>query len=214
MLNRITELLPVHKMHELFLATRNPHKTRELGQILGPGFALEDLRRRPDLGEVIEDGTTFLENARLKAVTISQQVAGLVVADDSGLEVDSLGGAPGVCSARYAGEGATDEANRRRLLEELNRLPGGSSRAARFRCVLVLARDGDVLATFDGAVTGQILGAERGDAGFGYDPLFQPDGFERSCAELRPEEKNAISHRAVAAAKLRIFLRSTGSAPD
>lgn len=195
-------------MHELFLATRNPHKTRELGQILGPGFALEDLRRRPDLGEVIEDGTTFFENARLKAVTISQQVAGLVVADDSGLEVDLLGGAPGVFSARYAGVGATDETNRRKVREEMARLPPHSSRAARFRCVLVLARDGDLLASFEGAVEGQILNEERGLGGFGYDPLFQPDGFEKSFAELSSTEKNAISHRAVAARKLRTFLEA------
>lgn len=202
------------RRYHLLLASRNAHKTRELAQILGSDFALEDLRSHPEMSEVIEDGTTFFENARLKAVTISQQLPGLVLADDSGLEVDSLDGAPGVYSARYAGEGATDETNRRRLLDELNRLLGGSSRAARFRCVLVLARDGDVLATFDGAVTGQILGAERGDAGFGYDPLFQPDGFERSFAELTPEEKNAMSHRAAAAEKLRTFLRSTVSAPD
>ncbi|MDQ3117529.1 MAG: RdgB/HAM1 family non-canonical purine NTP pyrophosphatase [Verrucomicrobiota bacterium] len=200
-------------MHELFLATRNPHKTRELAQILGPGFALEDLRRRPDLGEVIEDGTTFFENARLKAVTISQQVAGLVVADDSGLEVDSLGGAPGIFSARYAGVGATDEANRHRLRDELGLLAEGSSRAARFRCVLVLAREGDVLASFEGSVDGQILRTECDEGGFGYDPLFQPDGFEKSFAELTSREKNAISHRAAAAAQLRTFLEAAGSPP-
>lgn len=192
----------------LFLATRNAHKTRELAQMLGPDFVLEDLRARPEIGEVVEDGATFFENARLKALTISRQIAGLILADDSGLEVDSLGGAPGVYSARYAGEGATDEANRRKLLAEMSLLPASASRDARFRCVLVLARDGQVLASFDGAVEGQILAEERGAGGFGYDPLFQPDGFGKSFAELGPEEKNAISHRAVAAAQLRTFLEA------
>ncbi len=200
-------------MHRLFLATRNAHKTQELAQILGPGFALEDLRSRPEIGEVVEDGATFLENARLKAVTVSRQLPGLVLADDSGLEVDSLGGAPGIFSARYAGVGATDEANRRRLRDELGALAESSLRAARFRCVLVLAREGDVLASFEGSVDGQILRTERGEGGFGYDPLFQPNGFEKSFAELTPVEKNAISHRAAAAAKLRSFLEAAGSAP-
>ena len=195
-------------MHELFLATRNPHKTRELGQILGPGFALEDLRRRPDLGEVIEDGATFFENARLKAVTISRQVPGLVLADDSGLEVDSLGGAPGIFSARYAGAGASDEANRRKLLEELARLGPDAARLARFRCVLALAQKGQLLATFEGTVEGAIVRVRRGAGGFGYDALFQPNGFARTFAEMSAEEKNAISHRGRAVGQLRDFLRT------
>ncbi|MEO5718265.1 MAG: RdgB/HAM1 family non-canonical purine NTP pyrophosphatase [Chthoniobacterales bacterium] len=197
-------------MHHLFFASRNAHKTRELAQILGPDFALEDLRSHPEIGEVIESGATFLENAQLKAVTISQQVKGLVLADDSGLEVDSLGVAPGVYSARYAGESANDERNRDKLRAELSRLPPHALRTARFRCVLVLARDGAVLATFDGAVDGQILEAECGEGGFGYDPIFRPDGFQKSFAELTPAEKNAISHRAVAAVKLRSFLKESG----
>lgn len=195
-------------MHELFLATRNPHKTRELGQILGPGFALEDLRRRPDLGEVIEDGATFFGNARLKAVTISRQVPGLVLADDSGLEVDSLGGAPGIFSARYAGAGASDEANRRKLLEELARLGPDAARLARFRCVLALAQKGQLLATFEGTVEGAIVRVRRGAGGFGYDALFQPNGFARTFAEMSAEEKNAISHRGRAVGQLRDFLRT------
>ncbi len=200
-------------MHQFLLASRNVHKTRELAQILGPDFALEDLRNHPEIGEVVEDGATFLENALLKAVTISQQIPDLVVADDSGLEVDALGGAPGIYSARYAGEDATDETNRRKLLAELDRLADDSSRAARFRCVLVLAERGRVRASFDGVVAGQILHAERGEGGFGYDPLFQPDGFEKSFSELSAVEKNAISHRAVAAAQLRSFLESPDESP-
>ncbi|MEO7167352.1 MAG: RdgB/HAM1 family non-canonical purine NTP pyrophosphatase [Chthoniobacterales bacterium] len=200
-------------MHHLFLATRNAHKTRELAQILGPGFMLEDLSSHPEVGEVLENGATFLENARLKALTISQNIGGLVLADDSGLEIDSLGGAPGIYSARYAGEKATDAANRQKLLAELALLPAGASRAARFRCILVLARADGVVATFEGAVHGHILLEERGTDGFGYDPIFQPDGFEQSFAEISPAEKNAISHRAMAAAKLRTFLRATSPAP-
>lgn len=176
--------------------------------MLGAEFALEDLRGHPEIDEVIEDGATFAENARLKVVAISRQLPGLVMADDSGLEVDSLGGAPGVYSARYAGEGATDETNRRKLLEEMARLSPGSSRAARFRCVLALARGGAAVATFDGAVEGRVVCAARGAGGFGYDPLFQPMGFEKTFAELSPAEKNAISHRAAAVAKLRSFLRT------
>ncbi|MBA3650812.1 MAG: RdgB/HAM1 family non-canonical purine NTP pyrophosphatase [Chthoniobacterales bacterium] len=195
-------------MYCLIFASRNAHKTHELGQILGPGFALEDLRLRPDLSEVIEDGTTFFENARLKAVTISRQVAGLVLADDSGLEVDSLGGAPGIFSARYAGAGASDEANRRKLLEELARLGTDAARLARFRCVLVLARMGQLLATFEGTVEGAIVRVRRGAGGFGYDALFQPNGFARTFAEMSAEEKNAISHRGRAVGQLRDFLRT------
>lgn len=195
-------------MHHLFLASRNAHKTREFAQMLGAEFTLRDLRIHPEISEVIEDGRTLVENARLKAVTISEQLPGLVLADDSGLEVDSLGGAPGVYSARYAGEDATDEMNRRKLLAETNRLSPGSSRMARFRCVLALARKGEVLATFEGAVEGRIISEARGEGGFGYDPLFVPNEFEKTFAELLPAEKNAISHRAAAVAQLRSFFRT------
>ncbi|MEO8043809.1 MAG: RdgB/HAM1 family non-canonical purine NTP pyrophosphatase [Spartobacteria bacterium] len=200
-------------MCPLIFATRNAHKTREMGQILGPDFALEDLRAHPEIGAAVEDGATFLENARLKALTISRQLGGLVLADDSGLEVDSLGGAPGIFSARFAGEGVSDESNRGKLRAELALLPAGTSRAARFRCSLVLARAGEVVASFEGSVEGIILEEERGGGGFGYDPLFQPDGSARSFAELSPAKKNAISHRARAAEKLRTFLQATDRSP-
>lgn len=172
--------------------------------MLGPDFALEDLSDHPEIDDVDETGTTFVANAALKAVTVSHHLAGLVLADDSGLEVDSLGGAPGVYSARYAGAGATDAANRRKLLDALD---PGASRGARFRCVLVLARAGQILVTVEGEVEGSILEEEHGRMGFGYDPIFQPVGFDRTFAELSAGEKNAISHRAVAVAKLREFLR-------
>ncbi|MEO6506757.1 MAG: RdgB/HAM1 family non-canonical purine NTP pyrophosphatase [Chthoniobacterales bacterium] len=195
-------------MTRLLIATRNPHKTREFAQMLGADFVLEDLLAHPEIAEVPEVGTTFTENAHLKATEVSRQVDGLVLADDSGLEVDSLGGGPGVYSARYAGERATDAENRHKLLSELAPLDADSPRRARFRCVLVLVRAGDVLAMLEGTVEGCILEEERGQMGFGYDPLFQPVGFDRTFAELSAEEKNSISHRAVAVSKLRDFLRA------
>jgi XTP/dITP diphosphohydrolase len=195
-------------MQHLFLASRNPHKTRELAAMLKAEFAVEDLREHPEIAEVMEVGATFAENARLKAVAISRQLPGLVLSDDSGLEVDSLGGKPGVFSARYSGENATDEMNRRKLLDQMAQLAPGASRAARFRSILALARDGAVLAVFEGMLEGKILRAERGESGFGYDSLFLPDGLEKTLAELSPKEKNAISHRAAAVAQFRSFLET------
>ncbi len=196
-------------MISLCLATRNPHKTREFLEMLGGEICLTDLSEHPEIGPVPEDGITFEENARIKAKTVSRQVPGLVLADDSGLEVDSLGGAPGVYSARYAGEGATDGANRQKLLEEMGRLATNSPRTARFRCVLALAHGGEVIATFEGAVEGKVVRAERGLLGFGHDSLFQPNEFGKTFAELSAEEKNAISHRARAVSQLRTFLSTT-----
>ncbi len=192
-------------MHHLWLATRNLHKTREFHALLGDSCALDDLGAHPEIGEIVEDGASFAENARLKAVAVSRQLPGWVLADDSGLEVDSLGGAPGIYSARYAGEKATDAANRAKLLAALG---SEANRAARFRCVLSLARSGEQVVSFEGAVEGEILRAERGEGGFGYDALFQPVGFERSFAELTPAEKNTLSHRAIAAGKLRDYLKA------
>ena len=195
-------------MQHLFLASRSPHKARELEAMLKAEFAVEDLREHPEIAEVMEVGATFAENARLKAVAISRQLPGLVLSDDSGLEVDSLGGEPGVFSARYSGENATDEMNRRKLLDRMARLAPGASPAARFRCILALARDGEVLALFEGTLEGKIVRAERGEGGFGYDSLFQPDGLEKTLAELSPNEKNAISHRAAAVAQFRSFFET------
>ena len=203
-------------MHHLFLATRNAHKAREFAALLGAEFRLEDLSAHPEIEEVIEDGTTFSENARLKSLAVSRQLSGLVLADDSGLEVDSLGGAPGIYSARYAGAGATDAQNRHRLLEQLAQRARGETpeQTARFRCVLSLARAGEELASFEGASQGEILRAERGAAGFGYDPLFLPAGFNRTFAELTEAEKNRISHRAIAVRKLHEFLTQLAPASD
>ena len=120
----------------LLLATRNKHKAREFSELLGAEFCLTDLAAHPEIPEVPESGRTFAENARLKATTVSRLLPGLVLADDSGLEVDSLGGAPGVYSARYAGKGATDATNRRKLLDAMTELRPEARRSARFRCVL------------------------------------------------------------------------------
>jgi XTP/dITP diphosphohydrolase len=192
-------------MHQLLLATRNSHKTREFEEILGGGFDIRDLTGVANLPAVAETGLTFEANAILKAVEISKHVHGLVVADDSGLEVDILQGAPGIHSARYAGEQATDEANVAKLLAELVR-HHPFPHSARFRCSLALARGGRILKTFDGVVEGTIVGTRRGRGGFGYDPVFQPMGFERTFGELSAAEKNRISHRARAIRLLRAAL--------
>ncbi|HSH37181.1 MAG TPA: non-canonical purine NTP pyrophosphatase, partial [Chthoniobacterales bacterium] len=143
-------------MHHVLFATRNAHKTREFAQMLGPNFRVTDLTRRTDLPEVEESGGTFEENATLKAVTISQLLPGLVVADDSGLEVEALGGAPGIYSARYAGPHASDRENVAKLLAELAAAGAAGAPVAQFRCVLAVAEGGTVLRTFDGAIRGVI----------------------------------------------------------
>src|SRR4051812_23635527 len=137
-------------MH-LIVATRNSHKVREIQEILGPEFAITDLASRSDIPEIAETGATFEENAILKAVGVSQRVPGLILADDSGLEVDALGGAPGIFSARYAGEPRDDIRNLVKVLKELHEIdPEGQRREARFRCVLAIAQNGDLLGTFAG----------------------------------------------------------------
>ena len=174
------------------VATRNAHKVEEIRGILSD-CEIFDLSVVDDAPVVEETGTTFLENATLKAVAISQMTDDLVLSDDSGLEVDALNGEPGVYSSRYAGEDGNDALNNAKLLQELQ---GIDERIARFRCVIVLARKGEVLAHFSGAVEGSILRKNSGVGGFGYDPLFVPVGYEQSFAELGDEVKNRLSHRA------------------
>ena len=188
--------------YTVLVSTRNAHKLVEIRQILGPSFELLDLSSIPALGEVEETGTTFEENAALKALAASAHFGGWVLADDSGLEVDALGSAPGVRSARFSGEGATDVTNRALLLEKLAAVPA-DQRSARFRCVIALARGGEVLAHFSGAVEGAIIQSEKGEGGFGYDPLFVPEGFGETFAELGAETKNRLSHRGRALAGLK-----------
>ena len=192
-------------MHQLLLATRNPHKTREFAEILGAGFDVHDLADAVELPVVEETGLTFEANAALKAVEASKHFQGLVVADDSGLEVDALDGAPGIYSARYAGEHASGAANVARLLGELAECAPGL-RSARFRCSLALAQAGTLLETFDGVIEGTIVDTPRGRGGFGYDPVFQPHGFDQTFGELSAVEKSRISHRAQAIRALRSAL--------
>jgi XTP/dITP diphosphohydrolase len=195
---------------QLIVATRNAHKTREIQGILGAAFTVSDLSAHPEILDTRETGKSYEENAILKAVGASRHLPGLIVADDSGLEVNALGGAPGIFSARYAGENATDQQNIKRLLGELARTGAGErTRSARFRCVIALARRGELLGRFEGIVEGKIVERARGLHGFGYDPIFVPHGFEETFAELPAEVKNAISHRAKAirllAAKLAVL---------
>lgn len=192
-------------MLNLLVATGNTHKTEEIGAILGAGYNISDLRSHPSLPVVDETGVTFLENATLKAVEISRQVSGLVLSDDSGLEVDALGGAPGIYSARYAGVNGNDARNNEKLLRELEDTEA-SKRSARFRCVIVLAEKGQLVAHFDGSVEGRIISEPQGAGGFGYDPLFVPEGYDLSFAELGEDIKNSLSHRARAMEKVSAWL--------
>jgi XTP/dITP diphosphohydrolase len=194
----------------LLVATRNAHKTEEIQRILGPQFNVTDLAAHPEIPHIAESGTTFQENAILKAVAVSKRMPGFVIADDSGLEVEALGGAPGIHSARYAGMNATDREKTDKLLEELTRVGAvKNARRARFRCVLALACKGNVLGAFEGIIEGQIADRPRGSDGFGYDPIFMPEGFQQTFGELAPAEKNQFSHRARALERLRTFLIPT-----
>jgi XTP/dITP diphosphohydrolase len=193
---------------ELVVATRNGHKTREIEHILGPEFMVRDLGAHPEVSEIRESGTSFEENAKLKALAVSRQLPALVIADDSGLEVDALGSAPGIYSARYAGANATERDKIDKLLRELERVrPTDDRRRARFRCVVALARNGDLFGTFEGTVEGSIADQARGDSGFGYDPIFIPEGLKQTFGELATEVKNTISHRAKAIRALADRLR-------
>ncbi|HEV3242853.1 MAG TPA: RdgB/HAM1 family non-canonical purine NTP pyrophosphatase [Chthoniobacterales bacterium] len=189
---------------QLLLATRNADKTREFRELLGHDFEVIDLSSFPEIAIPEETGRTFKENAALKAIAASEKLASLVVADDSGLEVDALDGAPGIYSARYAGENASAGDSISKLLRELSaRNIADEKRSARFRCVTALAQNGKLLGTFEGAVEGNVVDPPRGNGGFGYDPVFEPTGFEQTFAEMPRELKNKISHRAQAIAALR-----------
>jgi XTP/dITP diphosphohydrolase len=193
---------------ELVVATRNRHKTHEIQHILGPEFRVRDLLAYPEVSEIRESGTSFEENAKLKALAASRQLPALVIADDSGLGVDALDGAPGIYSARYAGANATDRDKIDKLLRELARVGATQDgRRARFRCVVALARNGNLVERFEGIVEGRIADEARGDSGFGYDPIFIPEGFEQTFGELPKEVKNTISHRARAIRALADKLR-------
>src|SRR5437762_12784832 len=167
---------------DLLLATRNQHKTREFAQLLGPNFTLRDLTSERDLPEILETGRTFEENAVIKAIAISKIFPDqIVIADDSGLEVKSLEGAPGIFSARYAGENATDRRNVEKLLCELQDAP---ERSARFRCIIALVKNGELITTVAGEVAGTITKCRRGENGYGYDPILIPAGSEETFTDL------------------------------
>ncbi|MBL9131943.1 MAG: RdgB/HAM1 family non-canonical purine NTP pyrophosphatase [Verrucomicrobiaceae bacterium] len=194
-------------MPPLVFATSNTHKTAEVRAMLS-GFEITDLRDHPGLTLPEETGETFEANAIIKAAGASARLAGmLVLADDSGLEVDALGGAPGVRSARYSGENATDATNREKLKQELAKLPGSPALTARFRCYMALVRDGVTLHVAHGAVEGRLITREQGGGGFGYDPLFIPDGFSDTFGVLPPETKNQLSHRARALARMSAWMK-------
>jgi len=186
----------------LLVSTRNAHKADEIREILGSNFIISDLSALSGFPEVEETGFTFQENAAIKALAASARFDGWVIADDSGLEVDALNGAPGIRSARFSGESSTDASNRSLLLEKLISVRG-KSRSARFRCVIALARQGEILANFSGSVEGVIIPQEKGTGGFGYDSLFVPDGHCETFAQLGSEIKNSLSHRARALSELK-----------
>lgn len=191
----------------LILATRNLHKTNEIRTMLGNRFEVLNATEFPDFPEIEETGSTFLENARLKAIGISQRIEGWVLSDDSGLEVDALAGAPGVWSSSFGGEEGNHAKNNARLLAEM---AGNANRAARFRCTMVLARGGEEQANFSGTVEGRLVEALHGSGGFGYDPLFIPAGHDQTFAELGDEIKNTLSHRSRALGQVVSFLSSSG----
>lgn len=198
-------------MQQLLIATKNAHKTHEFRAMLSHIFEVSDLCSFPEIESPEETGGTFAENASIKALAASRRFGGWVLADDSGLCVDSLGGAPGVVSARYAGPDASDADNRLLLLQRMAGFNEPHQRKARFQCVLVLAQGGHVRALFQGAVEGTLLRTVQGSGGFGYDSLFVPDGHSESFGVLSPEIKNAISHRSKALAALKQWLGSQQS---
>ncbi|WP_372813089.1 XTP/dITP diphosphatase [Paenibacillus sp.] len=200
---------------EVVIATKNAGKVKEFQALFGErGIAVRSLRDYPDIPDIVEDGETFAANALIKARAVAKAIGAPAVADDSGLAVERLNGAPGVYSARYAGEPADDAANNRKLLAELGRLgatagaaanPGGVKllSAAKFVCAMAFVdADGTVLAAVEGECDGAIAAEPRGEHGFGYDPLFYIPQLGRTMAELSMEEKNALSHRGQALRKL------------
>lgn len=196
----------------IVLATRNPGKITEIKALL-TGVRVAPAASFPGCPEPKESGRTFEENALIKARAVARYTGRTALADDSGLEVDALDGAPGVHSARYAGTDATDRDNIIHLLNALDGIPD-AGRGARFRCVMtVVAPDGRTW-TEEGVCEGRILQALRGDTGFGYDPLFVPAGYEHTFGELSATIKNRISHRALALRRIAVVLKTLLDAPE
>ncbi|MDD4279791.1 MAG: RdgB/HAM1 family non-canonical purine NTP pyrophosphatase [Candidatus Sumerlaeales bacterium] len=195
----------------LLLATNNPNKVVEVKRMLGERIEVVTPSSYPDISEPVEDGSTFLENAKLKAEHYALRTGMPALADDSGLVIDSLGGAPGIYSARYA---ETPQARIDRVLKEMSTITNPALRSARFVCAMALVIPGktDFQATsciaVVGTVEGQIIDTMRGSGGFGYDPIFYLPSFNKTMAELSMEEKNAISHRGKALATMQLLMYS------
>lgn len=190
---------------DIIIATNNVGKVREFEGLLQPlGYRVKCLKDFPSIEEVEETGTTFEENACLKAEHLSSLLDCPVIADDSGLEVDALHGEPGVFSARYAGEEKDDEKNLQLVLQKLENIPD-DKRQARFVCVMALAKPGEQTRVYRGICEGQIIREKRGENGFGYDPIFFLPEFQCTTAELTQEQKGKISHRGKA---LSLLLKS------
>ncbi|PON01951.1 non-canonical purine NTP pyrophosphatase [Bacillus halotolerans] len=195
-------------MKEAIIATHNPGKVKEFKEILEPkGYEVKSLAEIGFTDEIEETGHTFEENAILKAEAVAKAVNKMVIADDSGLSVDNLGGRPGVYSARYAGEQKDDQANIDKVLSELRGIEK-EQRTARFRCALAVSIPGEETKTVEGHVEGYIAEEPRGEYGFGYDPIFIVKDKDKTMAELTSDEKNKISHRADALKKLSKLLEA------
>jgi len=198
----------VHGVEVLVLATRNQGKADELSRLLGGAVRrIETLATYPDVKLPPEEGASYRDIALAKAMAVFEATGIPALGDDSGIEVDALGGSPGLRSARFAGENATDEKNNALLLERLAKV-SPADRTARFRCAIAFVRAADDVIEVEGVCEGSILEAPRGAEGFGYDPLFLPDGETRTFAELLPSRKDSISHRGRAAAVLSRVLRA------
>lgn len=187
---------------KLLFATQNEHKISEIKKILSSNIAIQSLGDLKDSTDIPETGSTLEENALLKARYVYSKFNQNCFADDTGLEVEALNGAPGVYSARYAGEPKSDEKNMIKLLEELK---NKTNRKAHFKCVIALILDGKEI-LFEGILNGEIIPEKSGTNGFGYDPVFLPENSLKTLAEMSMEEKNKISHRAIAVKKLADFL--------
>ncbi|MDR0306957.1 MAG: RdgB/HAM1 family non-canonical purine NTP pyrophosphatase [Chitinispirillales bacterium] len=189
---------------EIIIATGNKGKMKEFRELLsGINVSLSSLTDHWDpMPEIEENGSTFYENARIKADWVFERSGGVwALADDSGLEVDALGGAPGVLSARFSGRGATSDSNNKKLVDSLHGVPD-NLRSARFKCVLVLKTAPDTYLSAEGCCEGRIISEAHGTKGFGYDPLFVPEGFDLTFGQISSEEKHRISHRGAAIAAL------------
>ena len=189
---------------EIIFATNNEHKLREIRQILGDSFQILSLTDIGCVDDIPEESPTIEENSMDKAEYVFKRYGINCFADDTGLEIDALGGKPGVISARYAGEEKDMDKNIAKVLDELN---GIKNRQARFKTVISLIINNKRF-QFEGLINGSIISEKKGSSGFGYDPVFVPDGYTKTFAEMNPDEKNNISHRGIAVAKLAEFLKA------